>query len=117
MIRSLTRYDLGFQPLIHANDDVVWQNISGKDRENLCLTSQGVFFWIFQIVNFKIDVQIRPMEMEAVQEPDISYCGDSLILKIRIIAIIQKIFTPIDKQPYPKRCNIFNACRNIPAIS
>ncbi|OGW33863.1 MAG: hypothetical protein A2010_16440 [Nitrospirae bacterium GWD2_57_9] len=67
---------------------------------------------MFQNVDLEIHIQVRPIEMIAMQQLNILNRAQGLLFKIRILLIGEEIFLVENEQPDTVWSNVFNAYRS-----
>ncbi|OGW51202.1 MAG: hypothetical protein A2078_00125 [Nitrospirae bacterium GWC2_57_9] len=67
---------------------------------------------MFQNVDLEIHIQVRPIEMIAMQQLNILNRAQGLLFKIRILLIGEEIFLVENEQPDTVWSTVFNAYRS-----
>jgi len=60
---------------------------------------QGILLWAPQGFQLQIDVQIRPMQVMAVQQNHVEYRFDAHAFEPRVVLMIQEILAALDVDP------------------
>jgi len=78
---------------------------------------QGIFFRIFEAVEFEIHIKIGPIKVKPVQQTDILNLRKGFFMKPWVGLIVKKVFLSPYENPDAFRGYIFNVGRNGFAIS